>query len=171
MRIKLDENLPAGLAARLQALGHDTATAPAEGLGGRLDSAVWEACQRETRFLVTQDLDFSDLRRFAPGTHAGLLLVRLREPSQRALADRVEKIFRNEDASHWERCFVVATERKLASADRRRKGVEHEVCPSGLSPPMYPHLPLGAVSAVLRASTSAFFEPAAPDGQGKPPVS
>jgi predicted nuclease of predicted toxin-antitoxin system len=113
MRIKLDENLPAGLAARLSALGNDVETVPSEGLCGRPDPAVWEACQREKRFLITQDLDFSDVRRFAPGTHAGLLLVRLREPSRRALAERIENIFREQGAIGWEGCFMVATDRKL----------------------------------------------------------
>jgi hypothetical protein len=36
--------------------------------------------QASQRFLVTRDLDFSDVRTFAPGTHRGLLLVRLRKP-------------------------------------------------------------------------------------------
>ena len=35
----------------------------------------WLAPQSGSRFLITQDLDFSDIRKFAPGTHHGLLLV------------------------------------------------------------------------------------------------
>jgi predicted nuclease of predicted toxin-antitoxin system len=42
------------------------------------DCEVWEAAQRDERFLITQDLDFSDVRRFVPGSHRGILLVRLR---------------------------------------------------------------------------------------------
>jgi hypothetical protein len=38
--------------------------------------------QRAGRFLVTQDLDFSDVRRFEPGSHHGLLLVRLPDAEQ-----------------------------------------------------------------------------------------
>lgn len=113
MRIKLDENLPTLLAARLQALGHNAQRVPEERLAGSTDEAVWDACQLEGRFLITQDLDFSDLRRFRPGTHAALLLVRLRNASRAALARRVEAIFRQEDVTGWEKCFVVATERKV----------------------------------------------------------
>lgn len=36
MRIKLDENLPAGLVPLLAALGHEVDTVPAEGIGGEL---------------------------------------------------------------------------------------------------------------------------------------
>ena len=35
MRIKLDENLPAGLVPLLAALGHEVDTVPAEGLVGK----------------------------------------------------------------------------------------------------------------------------------------
>lgn len=113
MRIKLDENLPRHLMPRLASLGHDVRTPREEGLAGASDPMVWEAAQREGRFLITQDLDFSDARRFAPGAHHGVLLVRLREPSRRALMERVERLFREEDVGGWEGCYVVATDRKV----------------------------------------------------------
>jgi hypothetical protein len=69
VRIKLDENLPAGLVPLLAALGHEVDTVPAEGIGGEDDGVVWRAAQADGRFLVTQDLDFSDARKYAPGTH------------------------------------------------------------------------------------------------------
>ncbi|HWZ42032.1 MAG TPA: DUF5615 family PIN-like protein [Candidatus Saccharimonadales bacterium] len=113
MRIKLDENLPAQIASSLKLLGHDVHTVDEEGLGGSRDEEIWEAAQREQRFLVTQDLDFSDTRRFAPGTHCGILLVRLHSPSRFSLILRIEEIFKNEDVGSWAACFVVATEHKV----------------------------------------------------------
>ena len=88
-------------------------TLHAEGLAGKPDDVVWQTAQREARFLITQDLDFSDLRTFAPGTHHGILLVRLRSPSRKQLVARIEDIFRAENVDTWQGCFVVATERKL----------------------------------------------------------
>ena len=35
----------------------------------RDDDVVWSAAQAHGRFLVTQDLDVSDVRKYAPGTH------------------------------------------------------------------------------------------------------
>jgi predicted nuclease of predicted toxin-antitoxin system len=93
MKIKLDENMPLRLAEVLRRLGHDTDTVPKEGLAGRCDEAVWHAAQESGRFLITQDLDFSDTRRFAPGTRQGILLVRLREPGRNALLRHVEAAF------------------------------------------------------------------------------
>ena len=40
MRIKLDENLPAGLVPLLTVLGHEVDTVPAEGIGGEDDDVV-----------------------------------------------------------------------------------------------------------------------------------
>jgi hypothetical protein len=67
----------------------------------------------KSRFLITQDLDFSDLRQFAPGSHHGILLVRLRSPSRGNLAGRVAEFFQTENIAEWAGCFVVATERKI----------------------------------------------------------
>jgi predicted nuclease of predicted toxin-antitoxin system len=113
MRIKLDENLPADLVADLAALGHDVDTVPAEGLAGHSDPTVWAAAQAAQRFLITQDLDFSDVRVFAPGTHQGLMLVRLREPSRSRLRARVLAVFRTEDVESWQRCLLVVSDRKV----------------------------------------------------------
>jgi predicted nuclease of predicted toxin-antitoxin system len=63
MKIKLDENLPHRLAAVLKDLGHEVDTAHEEQLVGHTDEEIWQAAQKESRFLITQDLDFS---RFAP---------------------------------------------------------------------------------------------------------
>lgn len=113
MKIKLDENLPHRLVRLLTALGHDTDTVPQEGLTGRSDDDIWTAAQTAQRFLITQDLDFSDIRRFAPGTHHGLLLVRLRAPGRDALARRVHAVFQTEHLEPWKRAVVVVTDHKL----------------------------------------------------------
>lgn len=78
-----------------------------------MDSEIWEATRKESRFLITQDLDFSDLRQFAPGSHHGILLVRLRSPNRRDLIERVAELFQKENVGEWAGCFVVATERKV----------------------------------------------------------
>ncbi len=113
MKIKLDENLPESLLAPLGAFGHAVDTVRQEGLTGQANSDVWQAAQRAGRFFITQDLDFSDIRKFAPGTHAGLLVRRLRLPGRLALSMRVLHAFRTEDAAAWAHCFVLVTDRKI----------------------------------------------------------
>lgn len=113
MKIKLDENLPLQIAAGLAAFGHDVHTVYEENLAGSKDPKIWAAAQSEQRLLLTQDLDFADMRQFVPGTHHGILLMRLQSPSRSNLIHRVLELFRTEDVVSWTGCFVVATERKV----------------------------------------------------------
>jgi predicted nuclease of predicted toxin-antitoxin system len=113
MRIKLDENLPAVLSVVLARLGHDVHTLADENLSGASDSVVWEAAQHEARLLITQDLDFSDLRRVTPGTHHRILLVRLGNADRESLILYVDALFQTEEVDSWAKCFVVVTEHKV----------------------------------------------------------
>jgi predicted nuclease of predicted toxin-antitoxin system len=113
MKFKLDENLPLQIAAEIRARMHDVETVGEEDLTGRLDVDIWQAAQREGRILITQDLDFSDTRKFQPGTHHGIVLIRLQSPSRRNLIIRTTELFEAENVSGWAGCFVVVTERKI----------------------------------------------------------
>jgi len=113
MRIKLDENLPTRLVSVLADLGHDVDTVPTERIAGKDDAVVWQAAQAGHRFLVTQDLDFSDIRKYTPGTHHGLLLVRLPQPGRTALFERIAALFQIENVESWDGCLVTATPNKV----------------------------------------------------------
>jgi predicted nuclease of predicted toxin-antitoxin system len=113
VKLKLDENVPASAATRLQALGFDVDTVLQEGLRGRSDSDVWSASQGAGRFLITQDLDFSDVRQFVPGTHHGILVIRLPDSEQWRIADYLVAWFSTPDVGTWPGCFIVATPSKV----------------------------------------------------------
>ncbi len=113
MKLKLDENLPRGLNSALARLGHNVHDVYEEGLVGHPDAEIWDSAQREERFLLTQDLDFSDVRRFIPGRHYGVLLLRLSSPSRLDLLSRILQLFERENVEEWKGCFVVATDRKI----------------------------------------------------------
>lgn len=113
MKIKLDENLPETLVAKLIGHGHDVDNVRLEKITGQPDAAVWQAAQTAGRFFITQDLDFSDIRQFAPGTHHGLMLVRLREPGRQALAARISAALAMNEAETWCGTFVLLTDNKL----------------------------------------------------------
>jgi predicted nuclease of predicted toxin-antitoxin system len=113
MKLKLDENLPLRLQAILRELGHDVHTVQQENLTGAQDLRIWNSAQNDSRLFVTQDMDFSDLRKFMPGTHCGILIVRLHTPSWKRLVKRMTEIFRTEDVSSRPGCFVVVTEAKV----------------------------------------------------------
>ncbi len=77
MRFKLDENLPEKLAADLAQFGHDVATCLGEGIAGKKDAAIAGHAASEGRILITFDLDFSDIRNYPPGTHSGIVVLRI----------------------------------------------------------------------------------------------
>jgi predicted nuclease of predicted toxin-antitoxin system len=111
VRIKLDENVPSRAIEVFAHHGHDVDTVREEGLAGCSDGEIWEAAKADGRLLVTQDLDFSDIRRYRPGTHPGLLLVRLREPGATELVRKLGAVAG--DLSTWAGCFVVLTDHKI----------------------------------------------------------
>jgi len=55
----------------------------------------------------------SRLRRFVPGTHAGFVLVRLKQEGLRAVITKFRAIFEEEDVESWRGCFVVISETKI----------------------------------------------------------
>jgi len=113
MKLKLDENLPLSLKYKLEALGHEVHTVGDERLIGVSDQILWNSCCDEGRVLLTQDLDFSDVNRFVPGTHPGIIVLRLKEPNRRALHNYVSRLFETEDVRRWSGCIVIASDRKI----------------------------------------------------------
>jgi len=94
------------LVSCLPSIDHETCDEPVA-----LPTRWWSG--GSDRFLITQELDFSDRRRFAAGTHAGALLVRLPDAEQWRIADYLVAWFSTPDANTWDRCFVVATPNKV----------------------------------------------------------
>jgi hypothetical protein len=112
MKIKLDENVPATLASLLSGLGHDPDTVPREGLAGKADQDVSRLTGSGA---VSNHARPGFLRHptLAPGTHHGILLVRLADPSRNSLIECIRDTFRTEDVTNWPGCFVVLTDRKI----------------------------------------------------------
>lgn len=113
MKIKLDENIPLRIKTALTDLGHDVDTVVEEGARGASDQMIWKIAQEAGRFLITQDMDFSDIHRFTPGTHCGLLIVRLRTPGRENLYQRVKQVFEEENVELWGRCLVIVSDVKI----------------------------------------------------------
>lgn len=76
MKFKIDENLPAGIAALLCERGHEADTVNDEGLSGAPDSAVLRAATADERVLLTLDKGIADLSQYPANQHAGVVLFR-----------------------------------------------------------------------------------------------
>jgi len=118
MRVKLDENIPVEAGAALASLGHDSDSVFDEHLTGESDERVSAAARAAGRVLITQDLDFSDLRSLASPL-PGILLLRLHDPNRRALIRRISGIFASGIVESWAGKLVVASDHKIRIRDLR----------------------------------------------------
>jgi len=89
---KLDENLPVEAAELLGQAGYDAATVVDQRMVGVDDTSLAHACKQEGRVMVTLDLDFADIRTFRPGTHPGIIVIRLIDQSKPRCLDAVKRI-------------------------------------------------------------------------------
>ncbi len=78
MKFKIDENLPAELAADLRLAGHEADTATDEGMSGAPDSVLLSRVQSEGRVILTMDKGIADVRAYPPAQFAGIVLFRPR---------------------------------------------------------------------------------------------
>jgi len=106
MRFKVDENLPVEAAEALRQAGHDAATVLEQRHGGSADAQLAALCQRESRILVTLDMDFADIRAYPPAEFPGLIVLRLRQQDKPQVLDvltRLMQLFGQEplDRNLW----------------------------------------------------------------------
>jgi len=92
MRFKIDENLPAEVAAILRSNCHDAMTIFDQHMVGELDLRVASVCKSEERALITLDLDFSDIRTYPPNEYSGSIILRPRIQSKPDVLISVQKL-------------------------------------------------------------------------------
>ena len=110
--VKVDENLGAIHVQLLRTEGYAADSVRDEGLAGAPDEAVWLRVQDDDRFFVTLDLDFSDVRRFPPGSHAGVLLLRPRTTGPGAALSLLRRVLGERRLDALRGCLVVADEQR-----------------------------------------------------------
>jgi predicted nuclease of predicted toxin-antitoxin system len=73
----IDEDMPRSTAAALRAVEHATLDVRDVGLRGDGDAEVFAFAQSRGAVLVTADKGFANVLRFAPGSHSGLIVLRV----------------------------------------------------------------------------------------------
>lgn len=116
MRVKLDENLGLAPKALLLELGHDAQRVTDEGLSGAADEVVWEHVCEEGRLLITLDLRFSDRRKYPPGTHPGIILLRLHSRSRPAVMTALRRLLEEQPLENLAHCLAVVEEQRTRIA-------------------------------------------------------
>jgi predicted nuclease of predicted toxin-antitoxin system len=73
----IDEDMPRSTAGELRQAGYEVADVRDVGLRGHSDEDIFAYAQAQESVLITADKDYSDIRRFPPGTHQGIMVVRV----------------------------------------------------------------------------------------------
>ena len=110
MLLKLDENLGRTHVNLLQKAGHAADRVYDQGLSGWSDSVLWKRVCDEGRFFITLDVDFADIRRYNPGSHPGILLLRPRSRSSAAVLYVLERVLKDRPLENLSGCLAVADE-------------------------------------------------------------
>lgn len=113
MRLKLDENLPPAAVELLRSAGHDVITVYEQGLKSCTDPEVLAACQAEGKVLISLDLDFSNILVFPPEHYAGLIVLRLHKPGQRAVLSLLRRVLPHLDAGFVKGRLWVVDEHRI----------------------------------------------------------
>ncbi len=74
------------------------------------DNILWQQVCAERRLFITLDLEFLDVRRFPPGTHPGILLVRSRNRSRQAVLEILSRVLHEHPLETLKGCLIVADE-------------------------------------------------------------
>jgi predicted nuclease of predicted toxin-antitoxin system len=113
VRLKLDENLPHELAAALRGEGHDVHTVVDEQLAGESDPVIMAAATDEGRLLLTLDRGIGDLRRYPPGSHAGVLVLRPVAQDPDSILALIQRLAGTHPLDELRGCVVVVEPRRV----------------------------------------------------------
>jgi predicted nuclease of predicted toxin-antitoxin system len=104
MRICVDENIPLITVAELDSLGHDVLDVRGTANQGMPDDLLWELAQQQGRLLISTDKGFVQHRN---ESHHGILIVRLRQPNEQKIHERVMNAIRQYREDEWAGLMVV----------------------------------------------------------------
>jgi predicted nuclease of predicted toxin-antitoxin system len=92
VRFKIDENLPVEAAQILKVAGFTADTIQDENLSGSDDETVARRSRSEDQILVTLDLDFANIQAYPPGTHTGVVVLRLKRQDKGTVLAYVRRL-------------------------------------------------------------------------------
>lgn len=107
MKLKLDENIPRRAGPIVAGEGHDVDSVEDEGLAGADDPTVSEAATAVGRLVITLDRGFGDTRRYPPGSHAGILVLRVDDQSATSVFETLSELIASTELEDLSGCVAV----------------------------------------------------------------
>ena len=111
MRFLLDENVRSGLTAHLRRAGRDVPTIVDDYPPQLPDVEVLSRAHQEQRILITRDSDFERLVFTQQRPHAGVIYLRLHNPSLEAIIARIDAVL--SDHGHELDRFLIVTAEQI----------------------------------------------------------
>lgn len=124
MRVKLDEDLSPLVADPLREAGYEVATVAGQGWSGLSDADLWSHICRQNEFFITADKGFGDIRKYAPATHPGILLLRPDRESIVSFRSLVSKVLASHTLERLVGQTTVASPRGIRIRLARRSAPE-----------------------------------------------
>ena len=78
MKLFADECVYQVTVDALRSWGHDVVTTQEVNLAGEADEEQLQEAISQRRVLITNDLDFSNIRRYPPANHCGIIVLKIR---------------------------------------------------------------------------------------------
>ena len=80
------------------------------------------AATAEDRVLLTFDLDFADIRRYPPGSHAGIVVFRLHDRRWTTLEGPVARLLAGSTLENLEKGLAIVDESRVRYKRPKKKG-------------------------------------------------
>ena len=118
LKFKFDENIPIYGVQLFKDAGRDALSVFDEHLQGCKDDVIFETCKKEKRILITLDLDFSDIRAYPPGTHLGIIVLRMKNQTINQIVSILKKLLKVLDKEDPSCKLWIVDSKKIRSQER-----------------------------------------------------
>jgi predicted nuclease of predicted toxin-antitoxin system len=127
VRSKVDENLPVSLCLLPRESHLDFDTVQDEGLSGKPDRIVMEACRGEGLALITLDVGFANQILYPAGEHPGVIVIRMKNQAAANIISAMTRFLAKQaDLDDLAGCTVIVEEQRF----RVRKQTLERLAPS-----------------------------------------
>jgi predicted nuclease of predicted toxin-antitoxin system len=103
----LDENVPPAIGVFLQSMNFDVVHANESGMHGASDDQIMDLARQEERTLITFDKHFADLVLYPPGTHWGVIRIRIHPPLLSDVRQALDHFLKQYDLSTIQGTLIV----------------------------------------------------------------
>jgi len=112
-KLKVDENLPVAAKELLEKAGYDCETVFDESLGGCPDEKIVATCEKESRVLISLDLDMANIVKFPLKNSPGRIVLRPKNQGRARTLVLLKKVLPHLDQKKIRGVLWVVDEEKI----------------------------------------------------------